>query len=418
MKSDLDRLMTERHYDALLVSGGAANNPPMYYLANGAKVTGSTVLIKKRGEDPVLFVNPMERDEAAKSGLRVIDQSQYNFRDLMQEENGDRLRASARFFGKIFAELGVQGTIAAFGQQDQGAAYQLLTAINELNPHVNVIGEFDHAVLDLARATKDAAEVKRIRAVGKKTMRVVAGTEEFLTSHRAKNGYLVKKDGSRLTVGQVKRRVRQLLMEEGLVDVDDGTIFAIGPDAAVPHSRGDDRDPIALGKTIVYDIFPAEPGGGYFFDFTRTWCVGYASPEVEQAYDQVMGAFRTVMKALKPGEPCRAYQKMTCDYFEARGHPTLQTNPQTTEGYVHPLAHGVGLHIHESPSFRDHEGNTDRLDPGVVVTIEPGLYYPERGFGVRIEDCIWLNPATLKFETLAHYHKDLVLKVKEVGRRR
>ena len=98
----------------------------------------------------------------------------------------------------------------------------------------------------------------------------------------------MKKDGTRLTIGDVKRRIRQMLTDENLVDPEDGTIFAIGHDAGVPHSRGTDRDPLKLGQTIVYDIFPAEPGGGYYFDFTRTWCLGYAPPEVEQAYDDVL----------------------------------------------------------------------------------------------------------------------------------
>ena len=418
MKSDLDRLMAERRYDALLVSGGAAHNPPMYYLANGASVGKETVLVKRRGEDPVLFVRAMERDEAAKSGLRVIELERYNPTGLLNEEKGDRLRAAARIYNEIFAEVGAAGNVVAFGQRDQGEAYQLLAAIEELNPGIHIVGEFGQTVFDLATASKDAAEVKRIRAVGKKTMRVVAGTEEFLASHRSKNGCLVKKDGARLTIGDVKRRIKQLMMDEGVVDAEDGTIFAIGQDAGVPHSRGDDRDPIALGKTIVYDIFPQESGGGYFFDFTRTWCLGYAPPEVEQAHDQVLGAFKTVMKALKPGELCRVYQKLVCDYFEARGHSTLQTNPQTTEGYVHSLGHGVGLRIHESPSLKDFDGNSDRLDPGVVVTIEPGLYYPEKGFGVRIEDSVWLNPQTLKFETLAQYHKNLVLPVREAPKRK
>jgi Xaa-Pro aminopeptidase len=411
--------MAERHYDALLVSGGAANNPPMYYLTNGAKVTEATVLVKKRGAEPMIFANPMERDEAAKTGLHVVDLSKFKYRtELLKQEKGNRLRATARLYGRILAEAGAAGNVAAFGMRDQGEAYQLLSAIEELNPGIRIAGEFGQTIFDLATATKGLEEVKRIRAVGKKTMRVVAGTEEFLTSHRAKNGYLVKKDGSRLTVGDVKRRIKQLLMDEGIVDAEDGTIFAIGRDAGVPHSRGNDRDPIALGKTMVYDIFPAEAGGGYFYDFTRTWCVGYAPPEVEQVYEQVLGAFKTVMKALKPGELCSVYQKLTCDYFEARGHSTVQTNPQTTEGYVHGLGHGIGLRIHEFPQLADFEGNTDRLEPGIVVTVEPGLYYPEKGFGVRIEDSVWLNPETLKFETLAHYHKNLVLKVKEVRGRR
>ena len=413
MKSDLDRLMAERHYAALLVSGGADHNPPMYYLANGAKVGEATLLVKKRGEEPVLFVSGMERDEAAKSGLRVVDLARYKFPELAQAENGSLLRAVARLYGMVLKEAGVaEGNVIAFGNRDQGAALQLLTAISELNPGVNMVGEFGESIFSLAAATKDAEEIKRIRAVGKKTMNIVAGTQEFLTSHKARNGYLVRQDGSRLTVGDVKRRIRELHMQENVVDTE--VIFAIGRDAGVPHSRGEDRDPIALGQTIVYDIFPQEAGGGYFFDFTRTWCLGYAPPEVEQAYEDVLGAFKMVTKALRPGGLCRNYQKLACDFFEQRGHPTIQMNYETTSGYVHSLGHGLGLQVHESPSTRDVEGNADRLDPGVVITVEPGLYYPEKGFGVRLEDSVWLNPQTLKFETLASYPKDLVLKVREV----
>lgn len=412
MKSDLDRLMTDRNYAALLVNGGSLNNPPMYYLANGALVGEATILVKKHGEAPVIFVSSIEREEAAKSGLRVVDLNQYHFAELLKDEKGDRLRANARLYAKIFADLGVHGAVAAFGQRDQGAALALLTAFNDLDLGITIAGEYDKTVFDLATATKDADEVKRIRAAGKKTVNVVAGTEAFLVSHRAQNGYLVKKDGARLTIGDVKRRINQMLLEEGLVDAEAGTIFAIGHDAGVPHSRGADRAPLALGQTIVYDIFPAEPGGGYFYDFTRTWCLGYARPEVEQAYQDVLDTFNAVMKALKPDELCSVYQKLTCDILEARGHPTLRTRPETTSGYVHSLGHGVGLKIHEFPRLSDAQGNADRLEPGVVFTVEPGVYYPERKFGVRLEDTVWLNPQTLQFEILAKYPKELVLPVK------
>jgi Xaa-Pro aminopeptidase len=299
--------------------------------------------------------------------------------------------------------------VAAYGQADLGGGYALLTALAELCPQYEFVGEYDDSLLARARVTKDAAEARRIRAAGTRTLRVVAGTEAFLTSHRAKKGVLVKKDGSPLTIGDVKRHIRHLLQVEHLSDASDGTIFAIGRDAGVPHSRGTDSDPIALGRTIIYDIFPSEAGGGYFFDFTRTWCLGFAPPEVQQAYTDVLTTFKAVMKALTPGELTRHYQHLTCDLLEARGHPTLRTDPRGLEGYVHSLAHGVGLEIHEAPSFRGVETNSDRLEPGMVVTIEPGVYYPERGFGIRIEDCIWLNPATLKFEVLGRYHKNLVL---------
>ncbi|MDW8326010.1 MAG: M24 family metallopeptidase, partial [Anaerolineales bacterium] len=69
------------------------------------------------------------------------------------------------------------------------------------------------------------------------------------------------------------------------------------------------------------------------------------------------------------------------------------------------------------PSLSDYEGNEAKLLPGAVFTVEPGLYYPDHpkgGFGVRLEDSVWLNPETLKFEVLAKYPMDLVLKVKQM----
>jgi Xaa-Pro aminopeptidase len=411
MKSDLDRLMAERSFDAVVVTGPATNNPVMYYLANGSKVTEQTMLVKKRSEPPALIVSSMERDEAAKSGLRVIERSTYDPLKILNEERGNLLRASVRMFEAVFTDLGVRGTVALYGREEQGRAMALSQEFNARQNGARLVGEFAGTVFDVAWTTKDPDEVERIRAVGKKTMSVVGNTAEFLQSHRAAGGVLVTKDGSPLTIDDVKRQIRRWLLDLNLED--EGTIFAIGRDAGVPHSRGEDDHPIALGKTIVYDIFPREAGGGYHFDFTRTWCLGFAPPEVERAYRDVLDTFQTVLTGMKMNDLCRIHQQRTCQLFEARGHPTLQTHPKSNSGYIHGLGHGIGLSVHERPIFGDFEGNTDTIAPGCVVTIEPGLYYPDDGgFGVRIEDCVWMNPTTGAFESLADFPKDLVLPVK------
>src|SRR5690349_15868679 len=90
--------------------------------------------------------------------------------------------------------------------------------------------------------------------------------------------------------------------------------------------------------------------------------------------------------AVRAGTPASAYQAMVCDYFEQRGHATIRSNPTTTEGYVHSLGHGVGLDIHEKPSFALTAMNGDVVEAGDIITIEPGLYFPDREIGVRIED--------------------------------
>lgn len=413
MKNDLDRLMSERDLDAFVVTGPSVNNPVMYYMVNGAKVGEGTMLVKKRGEAPSLLVNGMERDEAAKSGLALVDWSKYDRRKILEEEGGNHLRASVRTWERVFSDLGVHGKVALYGLAEQGPAIRRALEFNARGNGTQLTGEFFPTIFESAWVSKDPEEVERIRRVGEKTMQVVGNTAEFLQAHRASNDVLVKGDGSPLTVGDVKREMRRWFTEVDLEDPD-GVIFAIGRDAGVPHSSGEEADPIALGKTIVFDIFPREPGGGYFFDFTRTWCLGYAPPEVEKAYRDVMDTFDTVMSEMKMGEECRPYQQRTCELLEARGHPTVGQDPKITEGYVHSLGHGVGLNIHEPPYFSDHEGNTDTMPGGCVVTIEPGVYYPDSGgYGIRIEDCVWKNPRTGHFEALADYSKEFVLPVRD-----
>jgi Xaa-Pro aminopeptidase len=81
-------------------------------------------------------------------------------------------------------------------------------------------------------------------------------------------------------------------------------------------------------------------------------------------------------------------------------------------GYVHSLAHGLGLDVHESPGFYgDPKTAKDFLRRGHVITVEPGLYYPERGMGMRIEDAVHIGPEG-KPEILATYPLDLVIPLK------
>lgn len=413
MKADLDGLMAERGFDALFVTGASLNNPVMYYLANGATVGEGSMLLKKRGEEPVLFVNLMERDEAAKSGLTVVDTGKYDFLNILREAEGNRLLAAIKFREAVFEDMGVTGKVSIYGMSEQGRALVLNNAFNQHQDRVQIVGEYADTIFDAAWTTKDPEEVERIRRVGQRTMSVVGNTADFLRSHRASAGALVKADGHVLTVGDVKREIRRWLNEEGIEDPE-GVIFSIGRDAAVGHSSGEEGDPIMLGQTIVYDIFPREAGGGYFFDFTRTWCVGHAPAHVEKAYRDVLDTFNTVVGEMKMGDLCRVQEERTCDLLEERAHPTHRSAPNTQQGYYHSLGHGIGLNVHERPYFGIFEGNTDTLAPNSVVTIEPGVYYPDEpqgGFGIRLEDCVWMNPETGKFEALADYSKELVLPI-------
>jgi Xaa-Pro aminopeptidase len=399
--------MESRNLDAALITGGVQNNPAMYYMANGASLTSGFV-IKKRGTDPVLLCWPIEREEAAASGLSVVNLGKYDFRTLLREAD-DRLSASVELYRRMFADLGVSGRVGFYGLADQGRAWVLLSALNDRLDDVEVYGDFDVTLFDAARATKDPLEAERIREVGRRTCEIVAQTVDFLKAHRVKDEMLVQADGAPLTIGRVHEEISRFIAERRLEDPE-GIIFSIGRDAGVPHSKGTPEDVLALGRTIVFDIFPREAGGGYFFDMTRTFCLGYAPPEVEKVYQDVYECTEMLLRSYQVGTEARRYQQMTCDFFEDRGHPTVASNSKTEAGYVHSVGHGLGLAVHEEPRFGDVPANPDVLEPGHVFTCEPGLYYPDRGFGIRIEDVVWIDPEGA-VHNLTEFPKELVIEL-------
>jgi len=259
--------------------------------------------------------------------------------------------------------------------------------------------------------TKEESEVARIRRMGQVTTEVVGLVSEYLTSREVRSDEVLLADGDTpLTVGTVKSKISLWLSERG-AETPEGFIFAVGRDAGIPHSTGNPDDLLRLGQTIVFDIYPAEAGGGYFYDFTRTWSLGYATPETQALYDQVKAVYDKILDNLDLNTPFKETQRLACDEFEKAGHPTPLRGAGQVEGYVHSIGHGLGLNIHERPWSGLSADDSSRLQPGVVMTIEPGLYYPEKGMGVRIEDTFYVRPDG-KMEILAEYPYDFVLEMR------
>jgi Xaa-Pro aminopeptidase len=299
--------------------------------------------------------------------------------------------------------------VSIYGLLDAGKAFEVFNSLQNLIPEIEIVGEMDLPVILKARETKESDEVEHTRQMGAITVEIVDRVAKLLQSHKAKNGMLVKEDGTALTIGEVKRKINLWAAELG-VENPHGTIFAIGRDAGIPHSVGGDDDKLELGKTIVFDIFLQQPGGGYHFDFTRTWCLGYAPEKEQKLYDDVRAVYDQLMAEAEAGMPFSAMQTRTCELFEEQGHPTIRQDSLLQEGYVHGIGHGIGLDIHELPFSRNPKA---ALNPGVIVTIEPGLYYPEQGMGCRLEDSVYVTPDG-KLEILAEYPYDLVLPIEEV----
>ena len=411
MKTDLDKLMKKHNVDAIFIIGAAQHNPSMVYFVGTAHVSDA-ILIKQRGKDAVLFHYPMEREEAAKSGLKLVSMTKYPLHDLLKQAGGNYLEAFVLRLKLMLEEMKLtRGRVALYGKDDIGPFYSILNRLQELMPELQFAGFVRDEILMNAMMTKDAGEIEPLRAMGRVTTDVVAKTADYITGHKTKGGVVVHKDGSPVTIGEVKNLIQLWLAEQG-AENPEGTIFAIGRDAGIPHSVGNPSDALQLGQTIVYDIYPCEAGGGYYYDFTRTWSLGYVTDEAQQLYDQVRQVYDTISAELKVNAPFYKYQERACALFEGMGHPTIQSDPAVERGYVHSLGHGIGLRVHEKPwASAVNPSPTDILAPGSVFTLEPGLYYPERGMGVRIEDSWWVTPDG-EFEILAEFPKDLLLPMK------
>jgi len=401
MKTELDAHLQDAGLEGLLILSEGSPGPAMAYFC-GTTHVGTSLLLKLRGQTPILYHGSMEREQAALTGLPTRDLEQAGWPKAITFELGER------FAAELMA-LQVTGRLGVYGMAEASATYGFLTGLQQSAPKIQLAQEDPkRAVLALARSTKDPQEIERMRAVAQATVSVVGNVADFLTSHRSESGRLVNHQGEALTVGEVKRRINLWLAMKDLENPE-GTIFSIGGETAFPHSTGRPDQPIPLGTPIILDIFPRQAGGGYFYDFTRTWSLGRADERLLSAYQDVAECHRACVEAVRPGLATRLLQNQACDLLEGRGHPTLRSHPGTTEGYVHSLGHGVGLNVHELPSMRHFESELSVLQTGMVFTIEPGLYYPEQSFGVRLENTYLLGPDG-GAEALADFPQDLVLR--------
>ena len=156
------------------------------------------------------------------------------------------------------------------------------------------------------------------------------------------------------------------------------TIIASGPRSALPHGRASTQ-PIPSGGFVVCDFGVIL--AGYCSDQTRTVWVGPASGEAQRVYDAVREAQQAAVQAVRPG--------VSSGEVDAAARNVLR-KAKLDQFFTHSTGHGVGLEIHESPRIA--AGQKDVLEQGMVITIEPGVYFPGK-WGVRIEDMVAVTPS-------------------------
>jgi Xaa-Pro aminopeptidase len=233
------------------------------------------------------------------------------------------------------------------------------------------------------RATqiKSAGEIRAVEHAAAGTAAAFRRVAEILANTSPREGELWFQ-GERLRVGGLRSEIALSLARFEMAQPE-GNIVAPAEEGAVPHNQGNSERILRAGESLIVDLFPR---GELFADCTRTFCVGEPPEELRRAHRAVLEALERAEAAALPGVRGFALHEATCAHFSSLGYPTSVTHPGTVTGYVHGLGHGVGYELHEYPSFRKLAGAEGVLGAGDVITIEPGLYSPEQGWAVRLED--------------------------------
>jgi len=396
----LDSIMEKYGIDWLIVEGGKSNTS-LFYLTRGAHI-GSGIFLKRKNGKPIIIHVDMERDNVAHlNDFERVSFSQLEMQDINLIE--DPVERGKAYYKRIFDRFGVSGRVLFQGMSFNNTKLKILWEIKEERKDLEFPVVKEDLVLE-ARRRKTVEELEKLKSVANRTQEAFLTLIEHLKKLSRKNGIL-EENGRPFTIGMARHFLRMELIKRDLIDAE-GMIIAQGRDGGVPHNHGNDEEPIKVGVPIVFDIYPREYSGGYFFDMTRTYSFGEPAKEVIDAYEQVREIQEGAVEQAVEGKACKELEELVLNYFEGKGHNTLRTNPQAQEGYVHSLGHGVGLNVHELPVINRYSEHV--LTRGDVFTIEPGLYYPSKGFGIRIEDtlCIDLEGKTIN---LTYVPKDLVL---------
>ena len=182
-----------------------------------------------------------------------------------------------------------------------------------------------------------------------------------------------------LTVEIVRKVMHIHMMEQDCVGQH--TIVAPGIQAVDPHNEG--SGPLKANEPIVMDVFPQHARTRYYADMTRTVVRGKASPKVKQMFEAVREGQEIAFSMIKDGADGGAIHQRIMDRFGQLGFHTGEQGGRM-QGFFHGTGHGLGIEIHEPPRISQ---RPDTLKTGMVVTVEPGLYYSDAG-GMRIEDVV------------------------------
>ena len=265
-------------------------------------------------------------------------------------------------------------TCAAFGRIKE----KINSTLSEMNGKTSeLIWKPVGKLLLGPRQVKDQEEIKLLREA------------EHIGDAAFKDILGILKPG--MTELEVAAELEYSMKKHGASGLSFDTIAASGINSSMPHAIPTEKC-LETGDFLTMDFGCIYQG--YCSDIARTVVIGKASDEQKEIYNIVLEAQLKVLENVRPGMVCKEVDAIARDHIRNSGYGDY---------FGHGLGHSVGLYIHESPAFNTRDESV--LEPGMVITDEPGIYLPGK-FGVRIEDMILITEDG--FENLAASPKELI----------
>jgi len=359
-----------------------SGNSPDARLIVAASETDSNILWATRmfAPDPFIFfvrgrkryvvMTDLEFDRAREQATVhvVLKHSEYVRR---AQRKGVEFPSTADVLAEVFAEFEIRSVLVP-SSFPTGIADSLRTM--HFSVHVKPDPFWPK------REIKSPEEIRNIRgSLRIAEMGMEAGIDALRRSRIGKSGFLYL-NGTRLTSERLRSIINTTIMEKGCVPSH--TIVASGDQAVDPHNQG--SGPIRANTSVIIDIFPRSEKTGYFGDITRTVVRGRASERLRHAFASVREAQKIGFRRIRSRASAYAIHNEILAHFSKDGFRTGFSDGRM-QGFFHGTGHGLGLDVHEAPTFGLRARN--RLKKNHVVTVEPGLYYAGMG-GVRLEDVV------------------------------
>jgi Xaa-Pro aminopeptidase len=328
-------LLNEQDIDAMVVS----NIKNVRYISNFTGDEGMAVITDKSA---YLIVDGRFTEQAkSQSKINVVDYGGNFVKTIGEILKNDSSKKCA-----------FEGNTMTYSE-----AEHMMNTIN----FVSWVAQKD--VFERVRMIKDIGEIKII----KKSLQIALDTFEYVKPQIVAGVREI----------DIANEIEYTMKKMGASGPSFDTIVASGKRSALPHGVASNKviengDAVVVDMGAVYD--------GYCSDITRTVFVGGMSKEQERIYDLVAKAQKFAIDAIEEGVSCKEVNEVAVNEFRKNAMDKY---------FVHSLGHGVGLDVHERPFVAGK--SSDVFKPGMVVTVEPGLYLPDK-FGVRIEDMIMLSP--------------------------